>query len=213
MQPPSPDIKAIGAKPLVTVANMGFARLPERAARRSRELRIKPPAPSRGSEDVANIFLESGTESHLPEKSLGFQDPKQERCWKSPDDSISFKHAASARTHACRPTGPARDRTCRASPNPSGDAAAAAGTRATSSPRGTSKQMDFFFFFSPPALWTFSAPLPPDSQDIPQAGSPESPLLPRHRTAAPRHGAAAWFPVTQPCSGDPTWADVGFPLN
>lgn len=152
MQPSSPDIKAIGAKPLVTVANMGFARLPERAARRSRELRIKPPAPSRGSEDVANIFLESGTESHLPEKSLGFQDPKQERCWKSPDDSISFKHAASARTHVCRPTGPARDRTCQASPNPSGDAAAAAGTRATSSPRGTSKQMDFFFFFPPSAM-------------------------------------------------------------
>lgn len=34
-----PDIKAVGANPLLTVANRGFARLPERAACRSRELR------------------------------------------------------------------------------------------------------------------------------------------------------------------------------
>lgn len=48
------------------------------------------------------------------------------------------------------------------------------------------------------------------STDFPfQSGHPLLSPLPRQDLPPP----LSWLPVTQPCSGDPTWAAVGFPGN
>lgn len=159
-------------------------------------LRIGPPAPSRGSGDIANVFLESGTESHLPEKPLCFQDPKKQRCWRSPDDFVSLKQAVHARTQAHVPTrsaSPGQDLPSISKPLGRGSS----GHRAASSPRSTSKRL----FHN-----TFAAPLPPDIQDTPRAGSPEAPGIAWQPPGAARlPGSPLHNPAREILRGQ-TWA-------